>query len=455
MAERIPGIIVRVVNSTGTVAPPAFQRYPCIVGLGDPYRLVENTAIVRSAGSVDDIPSISTVNEIVSVGDLPGIASYTEGTDYYLIGDSSNRISWSPAGSQPTEGNQYYITYTETRAASAYQATLYFNENLVYTDHGNKTRTDGSLNDISVGANLAFQNGASGVYVVQLDDREFSDPDNPSNSELETAFENAVDVLEEIFDSKLWLVPMSSGTLNTTTAANILFNHAVLASQPEQKQERSVLHPMPKNTAYTAYATRAQAYANERMIVPAIPSTLQVTGFTGTKDSRYYCAGLAGKLCAGPIGATIYDEVIAGLTFTDNFSRSQQNYMVQNGVSPAKSASGIARNIMAISTDTTSALTEDLGVQDVKDYVKKYWREKLWQVYRNKPITNTLPNAVKQSSEGILAYLQQEETIADYRNVTVLQDGTEPRQLNVTGEIQPAFGLAYMDVTFTFVLTFG
>jgi len=127
---------------------------------------------------------------------------------------------------------------------------------------------------------------------------------------------------------------------------------------------------------------------------------------------------------------------------------------VQRGVSPAKISGDVARNIMAITTDTTSALTEDLGVQDTKDYVKKYWREGLWRIYKNSPITGALPGAIKQSSVSILDSLIDRSIVAEYKSLTATQDSSEPRRVNVTGKIKPAFGLQWMDITFTFVLSF-
>jgi len=454
MAERIPGIIVRVVDDTGIIPPPVFQRYPMYIGCGDPYRQVSDVKIVRSSGSVDDIPALTTINDIVSVGDLPGISKYVESTDYYLVA-GSNQIAWQPAGDKPTLGDTFYITYTESRAASAYQATLYFDENLVYEDHGGTTRTNGTLNHLTQAAKLGFDNGAKGLMVLQLDDRNFSDPYSPTNSELETAFLAAVSELELIADYKLLLVGLSSGTLLTTTAANILFNHAVLASQPENKQERSVLMAMPASTTFTQYAAIAQTYAHERMCVPAIPSSLQMTGVTGSYDNRFYNSGLAGKLCSTPIGVTICDEIISGVTFTDNFTVNTLNFLVQNGVSPAKSQNGVVRNVMAITSNTTSALTEDMGVQDVKDYVKKYWREGLWAVYKNKPITRDLPSQMNGSSINMLSKLIEDTIITDYRRISTRQDGTEPRKLKVSGQIKPIFCTNWVDVTFTFVLSFA
>lgn len=450
MAERVPGIIVRTVDDTGRIAPPLFQRYPIYIGCGDPYKLVQNTKLTRGSGVSDALPSVTTVHQIVSVGDLPGIPKYVDSVDYVLAA-GLNDVTWIGA-TKPVTGNQYYITYTETRSASAYQPILYFDDNDVYEDHGNRTRINGTVNDISMGSYLGFTCGSKGIMTLQLSEATWADPYSPTPAELEQAFLDAVDQLETVFGYKLFLVGMSSGTLLTVPAAQILFNHAVIASLPENKQERTVIMALPKNTTYQNYAIQAQAFSHERMVVPAVPSSVQMAGQTGTFDSRYYCAALAGLLCSGAIGNTFADEIISGVTFSDNFRNAELDYLVQRGVSPAKSQSGVVRNVMAITTLTTSALTEDLGVQDIKDYTKKYWREALWAVYKNKPINTDLLSAMTGSSINILEQLVSDNVLSDFdKNVAISQDPVEPRKIRIYGRVKPAFRTTWMDITFTFV----
>jgi len=453
LALKLPGIVVRTLDATGIIAPPIWERYPVLIGQGDPYKIIRNQRVVRSAGVVDNLVSPTTINELVGCGDLPGIFNYVATTDY--VKGPGNNISWNPPGAQPTLGNNYYVTFTETRAASAFTPILYFDENLIYEDHGEQTRTSGAINDMAVGGSLGLNAGAKGVIIAHLNLLSAADPDSPTPAELEAAFIAMRDELNKITDYKLFLVPMSSGTILSTTAAAIFFNHAVLCSQPDKKQERTVIAALEKDTGYVAAATFAQSYAHERMVVPyAYDSISTPVGFTAEYDMRYYNAALAGKICLVGIGIEIAEEIIPNVTIKDNHTPEEFTYLVRRGVSPAKTRGDVVRNIMAITTDTTSALTESLGVQDIKDYVKKYWREGLWRVYRNKPITPALVQQIKQSSKNILEYLQSENIVAEWQSITAAQDGVEPRQVNVTGKIKPAYGLTWMDITFTFVLSF-
>lgn len=453
MAESIPGVVVRISDDTGIIVPPAYARYATIVGVGDAYRLVSDVKMTKDAGDYETIPTIFPIHTITSIGDLPGVTKYVQAVDYELDA-LGGRVHWLGADA-PDAGDNYYITFTDTRPASAYEPILYFNDNLIFQDHGNTIRTDGTINDVSKGGQLALQNGSKGVIVLQLDTRTATDPNNPTDLELENAFLACIDKLERITDCKLLLVGMSSGILSTVTAADILWAHAVLASQPARKQERSVVMAMEKNTSYVDYAVAAQAYSHERMCVPAIPSECQVPGVVGTFDTRFACASFAGKVLSGAIGSTFYDEIITGITFTDNFSPDEQEYLVQHSVSPLKSSSGVVRIVGAFTTDGTSALTEDMGVQDIKDYTKYAWRVKLGQVFRNKRTTRALAGEMKSASENFLDKLIEREILADKRNIAVTQDSAEPRKYRVYGQVLPVFGVGWIDVDFVFYLSFN
>jgi hypothetical protein len=464
---QLPGVIVRVINDTGIVAPPAYERYPVIIGSGDPFKLLLTQPIVRGSGVADNLPTIMNVNQIIGTY-RSGNFNYEHAlwtSNYSLVGDTIDWTGTTPNVDAPDLAETYYVTYTESRAASAYEPTLYFDGNLIYEDHGSGTRLDtpGTINDVTAGAILALGAGARGVIVLQLDYSLAVDPYNPTVSEEQNAYLAAIEKLETITDFKLFLVPMSTRMLSSTTASNLLFSHACIASLPENKQERTVIASAPSGTSYTDAATYAQAYAHERMVMPfPYAGQSQVIGVEGLStaiqatiyDSRFYSAAVAGRLCAADIGINISDEIIAGVNTTGNYKPAVLTYLVQRGVGPSKTRGGVTRNVYIGTTDTTNALTEDLGVQDTKDYVKKYWREGLWPLFRNKPITGTLLSSIRSASIGILDSLKTRQIVDDYANVTVRQDSMEPRKVYITGKIKPAFSLQFIDVTFTFVLSF-
>jgi hypothetical protein len=462
---QLPGVIVRVINDTGIVAPPAYERYPVIVGGGDPFKEILTQPIVRGAGVADNLPTLTNVNQIIGAY-KPGNYNYEYALwvgNYSLVSDTIDWTGTTPGTDAPELNETYYVTYTEARAASAYDPLLYFDGNLIYEDHGRANTLDNTLNDATIGGILALGAGARGVIVLQLDYSSAVDPYNPTPTEEQNAYLAAIEKLETITDFKLFLVPMSTRMLTSTTAASLLFSHACLASLPENKQERTVVASLPAGTDYADAATYAQAFSHERMVVPfpyqGYSKITGVEGLTATQlttsyDARYYSAAVAGKLCSADIGINISDEIISGVNATGNYKPAVLTYLVQRGVGPAKLRGTTTRNVYIGTSDTTNALTEDLGVQDTKDYVKKYWREGLWPLFRNKPINDALLASIKSASTGILDSLKERNIVDAYANVSVRQDSLEPRKVYITGKIKPAFSLQFIDVTFTFVLSF-
>ena len=451
MADRLPGVIVRIQSDIGMYVPQVYERFPVIIGQGETEILIENEAVVHlGAGSADPLAQ-TPVERIISVGDIPNQAKYISPTDYSLVG---NTIDWTGSGDEPSSGAIFYVTYTKQLAAAAYKATLYFDQNLVYAEHGNRTRVDGSINPVVVGADLAFLSGALGVIVMQLDLRTAADPANPTGAEIETAYTTAdgvVEQLEKITDFKLFLVPMDNGLLDTQYANDILFNHAVVCSLPENKQERTVIAAIEYAYTDSQFKTLALNYANERMVIPAAPmGGVTVTGFTGTRSQCYLNAGFAGLLCSRGIGRAVTDAVIRNVALIDDWTPRQMRSMVKVGITPFNTRDSLTRAVFPLTTDVTNAVTEDLAVQDIADYTRRTWREILQRKFIGIPIVKATAQVLVGASRAILDDMILNGIISEYANITAIQDSGDPRLIRIYGKVKPAFPLQFLDVTFVF-----
>ena len=437
MAERVPGIIVRIVPDTGIVAPPLFQRYPLIIGSGDIELPVYDEAVTRAAYGALDALSKTGVLRIVQIGDIPGSAKYDEGVDYVLSG---NEVEWLGVA-EPAAGAIYYVTYTYSLPTTAFTPTLYFDENLMYADHGQKTKVAGGINPLTVAADISFRAGARGVLVAQL---------NPADGNTVQQYDAVIAKLEKITGMKLFLVPLDvDPQINDD-----VFNHCVISSLATRKQERTMFVASAKNTSYAQFQALPGIYRNGRAVVPiCYNGEVSISGFTGTYDQVYIGAAIAGALCAADIGAGISDTPLSGFGCVGDFTPAQYDILVQSGGSPVSSGGGVPRIVMAITTDTSNAINEDLGVQDIADYTKKYWRESLWNIYKNARITPTFGSSLVSTSKTMLERLLSDQIIAGYKDITATPDIVEPRKFNMTGKIKPTFSFQWMDVTFIFVAT--
>jgi len=452
MADRLPGVIVKITAETGVVVPRTYERFPVIIGQGETELLIENEAVLHTGVGSADVLQRTPVHRVISIGDIPNQSKYTSPHDYSLVG---NTIDWSASGDEPSSGSIYYVSYTTEVPATAYTPTLYFDENLIFPTHGNRVRVDGSINPVVVGSNLAFLSGALGVIVAQLDLRSAVDPAHPTGQEIEDAYTDAttgiIEKLEKITDFKLFLVPLDAGLLGTQYANDLLFNHAVVASLPENKQERTVIAAVETGTTAAQFEALAQNYANERMVVPAAPNgEVSVSGFSGTYDQTYLSAGFAGLLCSRGIGRAVTDQVVRNVGLVDDFTPRQMRDFVRVGVSPFTTRDTLTRAVFPITTDTTNSVVEDLAVQDIADYTRRTWREVLQRNFIGIPITASTPQVLEAASRTILDDMISNGILADYEDIRAVQDASEPRLIEIYGRVKPAFPLQFIDVNFVF-----
>jgi len=97
MANRLPGVVVRIVPEIGQVTIPLFQRYVCIIGQGEHRLLQSNEEVVRSSVNNYDIFSKSFV-ELIRVGLVPDASDFVQGTHFniYTQGGQNVGIQWNP-----------------------------------------------------------------------------------------------------------------------------------------------------------------------------------------------------------------------------------------------------------------------------------------------------------------------------------------------------------------------
>jgi len=101
-----------------------------------------------------------------------------------LFGLSSSQLPFSVRGSgtEPTPGTVYFVTYEYTRPAADYNAIKrFFTPDALYADVGLPSAT----NKLAIAGQIAFDNGAPSVAVVQVNDSNF--PGSPTTTEMDTA----------------------------------------------------------------------------------------------------------------------------------------------------------------------------------------------------------------------------------------------------------------------------
>jgi len=225
----------------------------------------------------------------------------------------------STAFNKPVTGATYFATYDYWKAASDYAPRLVSNYSTIQTNYGGETLNVGTFNapvyaqnPIGLAASLAFDNGATAVYVVQLNNITQSNLTNTlsaasGDGEIRNAYVDALKLLEA--KQCYYVVALSTAS----DIRQVVFEHVSKMSAPDRRMEREMFYGFPTGTAVgdpTAAGTMlgiAQSYnalggtqAKRVVLVANQNGTKDVKNDNGSSQTlsitgEYWCAALAGK----------------------------------------------------------------------------------------------------------------------------------------------------------------
>jgi hypothetical protein len=128
------------------------------------------------------------------------------------------------------------------------------------------------------------------------------------------------------------------------------------------------------------------------------------------------------------------------------FLESEMNYMAARGVCIFVPGSITIRH--AITTDPTDANSSEISIGMIKDYVVKQTRSTLDTTYIGTRVLPGTLDSIKLSVQTLLIQLIKYAIINDYRNITAVQDTSDPRIVNVTFAFEAVYSLIWIDVTY-------
>jgi hypothetical protein len=337
------------------------------------------------------------------------------------------------------------VSWTRAKVSTDYLPVLYTNIKDVRDNYGNELEA-GIPYAIPIAARLMFDNGAPSIVIAQAT--------TGSNSDLQTA----IDAMKNQ-DIDILIVPQSTNT----TLTNYVRAHVLTQSAPSLAHERIAITSADGfSDATTTIVNKAVTAFNERVWLVAPPSfvyTLKDATYQQDQDvflpSTYLAAAYAGTAtnpnfdAASPL--TRRSLVGPKNLSTFNYLESDKDYLGQNGVAIVETGPGGFRIRHAVTTDNTNVNTVTASVILIKDHIRKTLRPLLDKQYIGTKITAGTPSAVATT---ITTYLEQKITdqiIVNYRNVSVTQDATDPRTLNVKFDILPVYPLEFVDVSFSLV----
>jgi len=302
--------------------------------------------------------------------------------------------------------------------------------------------TDISENSISLAAQILYENtGGNGfVYCVQ------------SIDDTSTDFQAALDKMQDK-DGAYVIVILKGMTLGDPLITS-LKTHVDTQSTTLGKHERIALIGGPVSlTDYQTISSIASGIADSRLaFIAPCEGKRSISGTEYSFDGSYIAAAIAG-IITNPV----YDaaEPISGKTivgFNDipnSFLLSQIRYMIGSGVFLITKERGIPAINHALSTDVSTVVNSEIKITRIKDYIIDLLRRNLRSTYIN---ARNLGTATRVSMKAFIKFLLDgavtRNILTDYQNLEVIQNTSDPRQIDVTFQVRPIWDINYIYVTF-------
>ena len=307
----------------------------------------------------------------------------------------------------------------------------------LFTKHGQPNLE----NTLSLGAQMAFENGATRVLAVQplsfLDDG--------------TWFETFKRLEKE---EGYWLVPVLNNTdynsLYGTVRASAL-GHADKMSLTRYRKEKVVVA--------SRINTESNDFNNARISLieidqhPKIRRTID--GETQELNPTFVAACIAGKSSSLPnIALPLTNKNITGFTLASRLRspRLDQEKITGEGfilAQPLIEGASLYRG--RTSSLSSSPILQEVSIQRVSDYLSKNIRDLLEKRFIGQNIT---PNLLRDMNKETTTYLARSLDIITRGQVSHISvDTNEPRQVNIIIDYAPLFPLNDFNITFTLSTT--
>ena len=441
-----PGSYVKIQDVQLPALPPG-TFVGALIGTGSSYKTYTNekVTITASAGQLLHYPVLASPVPVVykDTGELA--VSVTD----YTLNLTTGAITLVASGIK-----YLYVTYSVSKnPLTDYEPKMFSDLNSIYSEYGvPDPDSDGVIeNTLSVGADIYFSNGGGLVICVQV-------PDSP----IETDFTAALTKLKTV--DCYAIVPLCD--VHTTTAyAALKSDIATYVNQMSstvEKRERIALlgGPVTLDDRSVDAETRTAAYVsyidaiNEARLCYMAPSvaTINIGAFTYTVSGPYLAAAVAGLMC-NPLysaGEPISGKTIARFSdLLDPYTRVQKNRIAAVGGFYIENNSGTFKVRHALSTDNSTAITSEIKITKIKDSIAKTLRNSLDATFINTrnvgaETISAITTSVRLLLDGVISI----RDIVSYQNLSVVQNPSEPREIDVSFQIRPSWDVNWIFITF-------
>jgi hypothetical protein len=457
-------------NNTGT-------RLTAIVGMGPMTRVVVDEAVIRGTGSVDNLSNYPGSGFILTqVASIPGITAgmpnailISQGGQLYQSASASlstvGQITWSGAGLDiPASNTVYYTSYSFNVPSSQFLPSTQSDKKVIESIFGTESNTNGIL---TVAGSINLENGAPQVILTQASGSVFN----------VAAYQNAIDLLQKLVNVEQIVCVFPSGSV-TRAQQESVFNYAYSHTQYMNTigRDRGLMSGSPSSyyasdgfdtigdiSTPGTYLYRANALKSSDSVylVPSRVRRYDPNGNLMELDANFTAAAIAGLQAAQPKRSTpLHGMTLAGLVIEDDkWLPAEANQLGGGNCLVVESHSGVVTIRDAITTDPTSADTQEISVRSVERLVKRTLITGLSNTYTSKGlvITAETPSNVAATTASllqslindgeILTYGKQDNPTTGETKISAIQDTIEPRKINVTCSVSYLYPLKWISVT--------
>ena len=393
--------------------------------------------------------------------DIPGINFEIDATQLIDLDDNVKAyIVTSPrviSNEIPSEGNTYYVSYKYRKTESDYEPKYFTDYDDIVATYGNYDVSASSaiLNSLSLGAEIAFNNGVSSIVCVQSK--------NNSDYEMQAAIDKLTSAIAGANNVNT-VVPLTTSSV----VGSYLKNHVDLMSSYEYGKERMgylagyINQPInkiaTKNDRSLGLSATAEGYSDER-IVYVVPGAIKKS-IRDLRTGKYNERVLPGCYAAVAVAAVglsndpaepLTNKTIAGFTeLVDFYNESEKNALAASGCCVLEHSGSTIKIRHGITTSTGEVNSQEITLIQIKDYVIDSCRTTTAGLYIGRKLTASIISDVQYTMESMLNNFVSQGVIIGYSSLNVKRNSEEPRQIDVSFEIEAVYPLNWISIEFGF-----
>lgn len=440
-----PGVSYRVLSVTNNLNLTLTTNFSGVTTLGTTIKNGDGIAeqmIVGLPATV--VPSVyvsgpSNYIRLTTVATSNATLQIGNGNVNADLGFVSGLLSRGPA--EPASSVTYTFDYETPKVSTDYVPALYTNQDAIVAAYGPADTSS----PLSLASQIVFENsgGTGGIVTCQI---------NPADGSDLAGFQAALSKLA-VVDGVNIVVPLTVDPMLYSSVKS----HVVNSSAPLEKKERTAILGLEASATVSSAIAQASGLAaggnGRRMMLVYPPAVSRVIGSSIVSlNGSYLAAGIAGlRINANyDVAEPLIRKQITGFTSAaTNLLRTDKLRLRGGGVTVVELIDSIVRVTEDTTTDRSTVDNQEYAVTEIVDFVARTVRRLLDSIFIGVKILPDTPSIVVATVQVLLNNFQALSVITGSDKLKASVNPLDPRQIDISFEIQPVRGLRFIKVTFS------